>query len=294
MKSIDMFKGAITALITPFTEDGVDFDAYKQFIEFQIEQGIKGVLTCGSTGEAATMSVDEHKRTIETAVSCVDGRIPVIAGAGANNTKEAIELTQFAKSIGVDAVLSVVPYYNKPTQAGLIRHFSIIAEQVNLPIILYNVPSRTGTNMQPETVAKLAQIPSIIGLKDAAGDIRQTSDTLAVVGPDFLIFSGDDSMTLPMMSIGVQGLISVTSNVVPHLVQQMVSAGLNNQIEEARALHFQLEPLNKILFIETNPIPVKEAVAFRHNYIHPRTRLPLLPLTEHAKQALMNVLHNYF
>ncbi|MCD6221467.1 4-hydroxy-tetrahydrodipicolinate synthase [bacterium] len=279
-----MFEGSIVAIVTPIKNGEVDKESYRKLIEFQIENGTDGILTCGCTGEPATLSMQEHKDLIKYTVEIVNGRIPVIAGTGSNNTEEAIELTLFAKEAGCDAALIITPYYNKPTQKGLYLHYKKIAESVDIPIILYNVPSRTGISISPEVVAELSKIKNIIGIKEASGSIDQVCKIISLVEDDFLVLSGDDSLTLPIISMGGKGVVSVAANIVPKDMSDMVKFALNGEIEKARKIHYKLFPVFKVLFIETNPIPVKTSLSIM-GMIQAEWRLPLTsPSDENYKK----------
>ncbi|MCK9265305.1 4-hydroxy-tetrahydrodipicolinate synthase [bacterium] len=269
-----MLKGSIVALVTPMKNNQVDKDAYRNLIEFQIQNGTSGILTCGCTGEPATLSHQEHRDLIDYTVEVVDKRVHVMAGTGSNNTKEAIELSQYAEKAGADSVLLITPYYNKPTQKGLYLHYKEIACNISIPIVLYNVPSRTGVSISPETVYELSLIKNIVGIKEASGSLDQVSQISSLCSNDFLIFSGDDSLTLPIMSVGGVGVISVAANIVPANVSKMVGLALENNWAEARKLHLTLMPIFKMLFIETNPIPVKAALSIM-NMLEMEWRLPL-------------------
>ena len=288
--STGIFHGALTALVTPFKDGQVDEEAFRAHIETQIEQGINGLVPCGTTGESATLSHEEHEAVIRICVDQTKKRVPVLAGAGSNNTAEAIRLTQFAKSVGADGVLHITPYYNKPTQEGLYQHFKAIAQAVSIPTILYNVPGRTGCNMLPATVARLAkELPEIEGIKEATANLAQASDIIELCPADFQLLSGDDFTALPIMSLGGRGVISVTSNIAPNLVSRMCSAFAAGDLAEARALHFQLMPLNRAMFLETNPIPVKTAYALVYGQ-KLELRLPLTPLQPANLETLTAVL----
>jgi 4-hydroxy-tetrahydrodipicolinate synthase len=267
-------------------EDGsLDLAAFRALIDFHIEQGTDGIVVVGTTGESPTVDVEEHEMLIAEAVKHAAKRIPIIAGTGANSTKEAIELASFAKRAGADASLSVVPYYNKPTQEGLYLHFKAIAEAVDMPHILYNVPGRTVADMNNDTVLRLAQIPNIVGIKDATGNIERGSDLLARAPKDFAVYSGDDASTLALMLLGAAGTISVTANVAPKLMHEMCMAALNDEVAKAREINFKLLGLHRNLFVEANPIPVKWAVA-RMGRMKNALRLPLTPLSEGAQPAV--------
>ena len=283
-----MIKGSIVAIVTPMHEDGsLDMAAFRSLIDFHIGQGTDCIVVVGTTGESPTVDVEEHELLIAEAVKHAAQRIPVIAGTGANSTREAIELATFAKKAGADASLTVVPYYNKPTQEGLYQHFKAIAEAVDMPHILYNVPGRTVADLYNDTVLRLAQIPNIVGIKDATGNIERGSDLLARArllkraDGDFAIYSGDDASTLALMLLGAHGTISVTANVAPRLMHEMCVAALNNEVVKAREINFKLLGLHRQLFVEANPIPVKWAVA-RMGKIKNTFRLPLTPLSPSA------------
>ncbi|MCM8757003.1 MAG: 4-hydroxy-tetrahydrodipicolinate synthase [Candidatus Omnitrophica bacterium] len=284
-----MFQDSIVALVTPFKQGEFDAEAYRKLIDFQISQGTSAILTCGCTGEPATMTHQEHCQIIRFTVEAVNRRVPVIAGTGSNNTKEAITLTQWAEKAGADAALLITPYYNKPVPAGLYQHYKAVAESVSLPIILYNVPSRTGISILPETVAELAQIKNIIGIKEASGNLDQVSRIITLCPDSFEVYSGDDSLTLPIMAIGGRGVVSVAANVVPGAMAQMTKAVRNGDWLTARNLHRRLFPLFKALFLETNPIPVKGALALL-GMIEPELRLPLTSPQPQTLEKLRQVL----
>ena len=287
---MDFFKGAFTALVTPFKNGEVDEDRYREHIEWQVEKGIHGLVPCGTTGESATMSHEEHKKVIKICVEQVKGRVPVIAGTGSNNTKEAIELTNFAKSVGVDGALIITPYYNKPTPAGLVKHYKEIARVTPLPIVVYNVPGRTGTNLLPQTLYEIKNnVPEVVGVKEASGNIRQASDVLELCGEDFIVLSGDDFITFPMLSIGGKGVISVVSNIVPDKMAGLCNAYFEGNLAEAKKLHYELAPLCRAMFFETNPIPVKTALNMMGR-IDMELRLPLCEMQLENKKKLENVL----
>lgn len=277
-----MIQGSIVAIVTPMQEDGsLDLASFRSLIDFHIEQGTDGIVVVGTTGESPTVDVEEHELLIAEAVKHAAGRIPIIAGTGANSTREAIELASFSKKVGADASLTVVPYYNKPTQEGLYLHFKSIAEAVDMPHILYNVPGRTVADLGNDTTLRLAQIPNIVGIKDATGNIERGSDLLLRAPKGFAIYSGDDASTLALMLLGGHGTISVTANVAPRLMHEMCTAALNGDVERARQINFQLLGLHRNLFVEANPIPVKWAVA-RMGKMKNTQRLPLTPLSQSA------------
>lgn len=281
-----MIKGSIVAIVTPMNPDGsLDMAAFRALIDFHIEQGTDGIVVVGTSGESPTVDVVEHELLIQVAVDHAAKRIPIIAGTGANSTKEAIELAAFSKKAGADASLTVVPYYNKPTQEGLYQHFKAIAEAVDMPHILYNVPGRTVADMSNDTVLRLAQIPNIVGIKDATGNIGRGTDLLLRAPKDFAIYSGDDASTLAMMLLGAHGAISVTANVAPRLMHEMCTAALKGETAKAREINFRLLGLHLDLFVEANPIPVKWAVA-RMGMMQNCLRLPLTPLTQ-ASQPMV-------
>ena len=281
-----MIKGRLVAIVTPIHEDGsMDLSAFRALIDFHIAEGTDGLVVVGTTGESPTVNVEEHELLISEAVKHVAKRIPVIAGTGANSTKEAIELAAFSKKAGADASLTVVPYYNKPTQEGLYQHFKAIAEAVDMPHILYNVPGRTGVDMNNDTVLRLAQIKNIVGIKDATGGIDRGSDLLQRAPKDFAVYSGDDASTLALMLLGAVGTISVTANVAPRLMSEMCAAALKDDVATARAINFKLLGLHRNLFVEANPIPVKWAVA-RMGKIKNNIRLPLTPLSAGAQPVV--------
>ncbi len=284
------FRGAFTALVTPFKNGEIDEEAYRAFIEWQIEQGIDGVVPCGTTGEAATLTHAEQGKVIGICVDQVKGRVPVIAGAGSNNTKEAIELTRLAKKAGADAALIITPYYNKPTPAGLVEHFKAIAREASMPYILYNVPGRTGQNVLPAVVAKVAKaVPEVKGCKEATGDIKQGAELIELMGPDFAVLSGDDFTVLPLLSVGGVGTISVTSNVMPGKMSGMIAAYFKRDTARAQALHLEMNPVNRAMFIEVNPIPVKTALSLMGK-MGLEFRLPLVPMEPANLEKLKGVL----
>ena len=278
-----MITGSIVAIVTPMHEDGsLDLVAFRALIDFHIAAGTNAIVVVGTTGESPTVNVEEHELLIAEAVKHANRRVPIIAGTGANSTKEAIELATFSRKAGADASLTVVPYYNKPTQEGLYRHFKAIAEAVDMPHILYNVPGRTGCDLLNDTVLRLAEIPNIVGIKDATGGIERGSDLLQRAPKDFAVYSGDDASTLALMLLGAHGTISVTANVAPKLMHEMCAAALRGEVARAREINFQLLGLHRKLFVEANPIPVKWAVA-RMGKMKNVLRLPLTPLSSAAQ-----------
>jgi len=284
-----MFEGSTVAIVTPIKNNKVDKDAFRKLVEFQLKNKTSAILACGCTGEPATMSMEEHKDLIKHTVDIVAGRRPVIAGTGSNNTREAIELTQEAEKAGADAALLITPYYNKPMPAGLYQHYKKVAENVSIPIILYNVPSRTGISILPETVCELSHIRNIIGIKEASGSLDQVSRIISLCDRNFTVFSGDDSLTLPIMAVGGKGVISVAANVVPLQVAEMTESALSGNWEKARKIHLELLPIFKVLFIETNPIPVKAALSLM-NLIEAEWRLPLTPPSPSSMEKIREVL----
>jgi 4-hydroxy-tetrahydrodipicolinate synthase len=284
-----MFSGSMTALVTPFRDGEFDEQAYRGLIEFQIGAGTDALVPCGTTGESATLSHEEHDRVVEVCVAAAAGRVPVIAGAGSNSTREALRLTRHAKDVGASAALLITPYYNKPTQEGLFRHFAHVAERVDIPIVLYNVPSRTGVNLLPETVARLAAFPTVVAIKEATADLRQASRIIELCGERITVISGDDFTVLPMLAIGGKGVISVVSNVAPALMARLVDAFAAGDLAGAREAHYRLMPLADAMFIETNPIPAKTALALMGK-IAPEFRLPMCPMSETNRERLAAVL----
>ncbi|MBW1805002.1 MAG: 4-hydroxy-tetrahydrodipicolinate synthase [Deltaproteobacteria bacterium] len=287
-----MFKGSIVAIITPFKDGKVDEDTYRELIEFQIEGGTSAIVPCGTTGESATLNMEEHCRVIDIAVDAVDKRILVIAGTGGNSTSEAIELTEHAKKAGADATLQVTPYYNKPSQEGLYQHYKAIADAVSLPQVLYNVPGRTGVNMLPVTVARLAELPEVVAVKEASGNLAQMAEIVQMAGDNITLLSGDDNLTLPVLGIGGKGVVSVVANIVPKDSADMVKAWENGDIDQARNLFYQLFPLCQAMFFETNPVPVKTSLALMGK-IQEGLRLPLAPLSQGNLDRLKKALKDY-
>jgi 4-hydroxy-tetrahydrodipicolinate synthase len=286
-----MFTGAMVALITPFRDGQIDWQTLDEIIDFQLENSIDAIVPVGTTGECPTLSHEEHKKVIERVVKAVGGKVPVIAGAGSNSTAEAIELTAFSKKVGADATLQVGPYYNKPTQEGFFQHFKAIAEEVELPMVLYNIPGRCGAGLTPETVARLAEIENIVAIKEATGSMDQASEIAARC--DMTIISGDDSLTLPLASVGGKGVISVVANIVPADVKAMTDLILQGDFVSALKWHRKLFPLSKgMLTLATNPIPIKAAMAML-NMSSEEMRLPMTPLEEDKKATLKKILKDY-
>ncbi|MCM1567062.1 MAG: 4-hydroxy-tetrahydrodipicolinate synthase [Dehalobacter sp.] len=291
-KEYTMFKGSIVAIITPFKNDEIDEERLRELVEFQIENGTDGIVPCGTTGESSTLDYQEHDRVVEIVVHQVKKRIPVIAGTGSNSTKEAIEITEHAKRAGADGALLVTPYYNKPSQEGLYRHYKTVAEAVALPQVLYNVPGRTAVNMLPETVARLAEIPNIVAIKEAAGSLQQVSEIIALCGDKIGVLSGDDFITFPLMACGGVGVISVTANIMPKEIAAMIDAFNAGNMEEARRLHLRLLKISNAMFIETNPVPVKTALGLMGKCSE-EVRLPLAPMSEENNLKLAVVIKEY-
>ena len=287
-----MFEGSFVAIVTPFKNGEVDASALRELIEFHILNGTNGIVPCGTTGESATLNHAEHEEVIRISVETCKGRIPVLAGTGSNATQEAIELTLRAQKIGADGALLITPYYNKPTQEGLFQHFSAVAKETDIPIILYNVPSRTSINMLPSTVARLSSVNNIVGIKEASGSLVQVSEIIDLCGSDFEVISGEDPLTWPILAIGGKGVISVTANLVPNKFAKLVDAARTGDVETAKALHYELLKLNDIMFVETNPIPVKSALALMDR-IQNEFRAPLCPPSEESLSQLKAVLKAY-
>lgn len=287
-----MFKGAIVAIVTPFKNGEVDEGKLRELIEFQIAKGTDGIVPCGTTGESPTLSHEEHDRVIEITVNAVKKRVPVIAGTGSNSTAEALRLTKHAHEVGADGALMVCPYYNRPTQEGLYQHYKFIAENVSIPIIVYNIPGRTGVNLLPDTLARLAKIPNIVGTKEASGSLKQMHDVISLCGPDFAVLSGDDFFTYPLLCLGGHGIISVVSNVAPADMSALVDAFAAGDLKKAKDLHFKMVPLIDSLFIETNPVPVKAALAMMGK-IDYEVRLPLEKMSEGNYEKLRKVMTTY-
>lgn len=288
----EIFRGVGTAISTPFEGDAVNYKAYDRLLDYQLDNDIDAIIVCGTTGESATMDIDERKQLIEHTVLRTGGRAKVIAGTGGNNTKEVIAMSKFADSIGVDGLLVVTPYYNKATQDGLVKHYKLVADSVNIPIIAYNVPSRTGINITPETCKKLAEISNINAIKEASGDISQVAKIASLCGDDLNIYSGNDDQIIPVLALGGKGVISVLSNVMPFYTRQMVMEFLEGHIDSARQMQLDVLDLCEALFSEVNPIPVKEALN-QMGFDFGQPRMPLTPMSRDKAKALTKSLQNH-
>ena len=286
-----MFKGCFVAVVTPFRKGEIDEAAFKELVRFLVEKGVDGIVPCGTTGESPALSREEQRRLIKLAVKEARKRVAVIAGTGSNNTKEAEELTEFAKDCGADGALVVAPYYNKPTPRGLESHYRRL-ERIGLPLVIYNIPSRTGINIPPGIVAKLSQLNNIVGIKEASGSMDQVSSIIAQSEPNFSVLSGDDSLTLPILSLGGVGVVSVVANILPKETHDLVSSYLRGDIERAKQLHYKLLDLFKAMFIETNPLPIKTAMA-RLGMIEKEWRLPLEAMEKENEEKLERALSSY-
>jgi len=286
-----MFTGMLVALVTPFKNGQVDYGRIERLVDWHVEQGTEGLVPVGTTGESPTVDIAEHQKIVKTVVERSAGRIPIVAGTGGNATAEAIHLTRYAKDVGADGSLQVCPYYNKPTQEGLYRHFAAIAEAVDLPMVLYNIPGRTGVSLAPATIARLAQLPQVVAVKEATGSIDQASEILAQC--DLVVLSGDDSLTLPLMAVGAQGVISVVGNLVPKDMKRLTDAMLAGDVAAAQEAHRRLFPLCRVLFIETNPIPVKTAMKMVGLLESDEKRLPMTDLSPEHAEALREALEEY-
>ena len=288
-----MFTGVLPAVVTPFRNGEVDEESLRQLIEFQIENGVHGIVPCGTTGESATLSHEEHDRVVEITVDQVKGRVPVVAGTGSNNTAEAIRLTAHAKKAGADGVLMISPYYNKPTQEGLYQHYKKVAEEVNIPIVVYNIPGRTAVNIEPSTFARLAEIDNIVGVKEASGSMKQITDIIRLCGDKLTVVSGEDYLTYPLMSVGGKGVICVVANIVPRDMADLCNLLLAGDFEKGRELYYRLLPLCHAMFYETNPAPVKAALEMMGKISSGEVRLPLAPMADANRKKLRKDLEAY-
>jgi len=287
-----MFHGSLVAIVTPLKKGKVDEKALGDLIDWQIAQGTHGIVPCGTTGESATLTYEEHERVVAFTIEAARRRVPVLAGTGSNSTDEAIALTRHAKKTGADGALLITPYYNKPTQEGLYRHYKAVADAVDIPIVLYNIPGRTSVNMLPPTVARLSSIKNIVAIKEGSGSLQQVSDIIQSCGERMTVLSGDDALTLPMMALGAKGVITVTANIVPKDMAKMVDAFAAGKLAEARKLHYKMSPLFAALFYETNPIPVKEALGMMGK-CSAELRLPLCPMAADTREKLSRALKDY-
>lgn len=285
-------RGSMVALVTPFRQGRVDERRLRALVDWHVKSGTSAVVPCGTTGESATLSHDEHEQVIELVIQASRGRIPVMAGTGSNNTDEAIRLTRHAQRAGADAALLISPYYNRPTQEGLYRHFKAVADAVDLPLILYNIASRTGVNIEPDTFARLVACKNIVGVKEASGSLEQMARIVQLCGDRLTLISGDDALTLPVLAIGGTGVISVVANILPRPVAQLVRAFERGRLTEARALHYRLLPITRAMFWETNPIPVKTAMGLM-GLLEPGLRLPLCPMSPANQEKLVGLLRQY-
>ncbi|MFP6616443.1 MAG: 4-hydroxy-tetrahydrodipicolinate synthase [Candidatus Hydrogenedentota bacterium] len=286
-----MYSGSFVALVTPFKDNfDIDFDAYGRLIDMQLENGTHGIVPAGCTGEAATLTHDEQKKLISFAINRIAGKVPVVAGTGSNNTAETLDFTQYAKEAGADGALMLTPYYNKPTREGIIAHYTTVADKIELPIMLYNVPGRTQLKMEPETIATLAKHPNIVSVKEACGSVDQVSQIRSQ--SDINIMSGDDPLTLPMMAVGASGVVSVAANVVPDKVAALTNAFHAGDLQKAREIHYEILPLNKALFAETNPMPVKKILA-EMGLIKNVLRLPLTPMLQQKYDAIKSIVAQF-
>lgn len=287
-----MFQGSFVAIVTPFKNGEVDYDSLEKLINFQIENGSSGIVPCGTTGESATLSHEEHESVIRFTIKTVNKRVPVIAGAGSNNTKEALRLTKAAKQMGADAVLLISPYYNKPSQKGIYEHFKLINDSVDIPIVLYNVPGRTSKNMEAATTVELSKLKNIVGIKEASGDLNQISEIIRDAASDFVVLSGDDAMAYPIVAIGGKGVISVTANIMPKEMAMLMDYSLKGDQVEAKKLHLKLLEISNQMFMDSNPIPVKEALALM-GLIEAELRLPMIRLADAQMPILKELLKKY-
>jgi 4-hydroxy-tetrahydrodipicolinate synthase len=288
-----MFKGSFVAIITPFKNGKLDEESLRKLVNFQIDNGTDGIVPCGTTGESATLTYEEHERVIKIVVEEAKGRVPVIAGTGSNNTKEAIDLTAAAKELGADGALVITPYYNKPTQEGLFEHYKKLANEVNFPIIMYNVPGRTSVNLLPETVAKLSKIPNIVGIKEATGSVTVLTKIIRLIDrEDFTLLSGDDFIYFPFLCCGGHGVISVVANIAPKITADLYDNFINGNFKEVQKLHIAMNDIAEVMFLQTNPIPVKKAAALM-GMVEDEIRLPLVSMSGQLVETLKGVLKKY-
>lgn len=287
-----IFEGSGVAIVTPFKNGGIDFETFGKLLDFQIQNGTKAIIVCGTTGEPCTMTDEEHIETIKFAIQHVKKRVPVIASTGSNNTAKVIKLSKEAQALGADGLMAVTPYYNKTTQAGLVAHYTAIADAVELPIIIYNVPSRTGLNILPETLSKLSYHPNIAAVKESSGNMEQVADIVRLCGDRLDVYSGDDSLIVPIIALGGKGVISVAANIIPKQVAELCEAAIKSDFALARKLQFEMDPLTDKLFCEVNPIPVKTAMGLM-GMIEPFLRLPLYEMGEANKKALADAMRAY-
>ncbi len=288
-----MFTGVLPAVVTPFKNGEVDEEGLRQLIEFQIENGVHGIVPCGTTGESATLSHEEHERVVEITVDQAKGRVPVVAGTGSNNTAEAIRLTAHAKKVGANGVLMISPYYNKPTQEGIYQHYKKVAEEVDIPIIVYNIPGRTASNIEPTTFARLAEIRNIVGVKEASGSMKQITEIIRLCGDKLTVVSGEDFLTYPLMSVGGKGVICVVANIVPRDMADLCNLLLAGDYDKGRELYYRLLPLCHSMFVETNPAPIKAALAMMGKISSDEVRLPLVAMSDDNLAKLRQALEDY-
>jgi len=288
-----MFTGVLPAVVTPFKNGEVDEEGLRQLIEFQIENGVHGIVPCGTTGESATLSHEEHERVVEITVDQAKGRVPVVAGTGSNNTAEAIRLTAHAKKVGANGVLMISPYYNKPTQEGIYQHYKKVAEEVDIPIIVYNIPGRTASNIEPSTFARLAEIRNIVGVKEASGSMKQITEIIRLCGDKLTVVSGEDFLTYPLMSVGGKGVICVVANIVPRDMADLCNLLLAGDYDKGRELYYRLLPLCHSMFVETNPAPIKAALAMMGKISSDEVRLPLASMSDDNLAKVRKALEDY-
>ncbi|UCE84316.1 MAG: 4-hydroxy-tetrahydrodipicolinate synthase [Deltaproteobacteria bacterium] len=288
-----MFTGVLPAVVTPFKKGEVDEESLRELIEFQVGNGVHGIVPCGTTGESATLSHEEHERVVEIAVDQVKGRVPVVAGTGSNNTAEAIRLTAHAKKAGADGVLMISPYYNKPTQEGIYQHYKKVAQEVAIPIVVYNIPGRTASNIEPTTFARMAEIDNIVGVKEASGSMKQITEIIRLCGDKLTVVSGEDFLTYPLMAVGGKGVICVVANLVPQDMADLCNLLLAGEFEKAKPLYYRLLPLCHAMFYETNPAPVKAALEMMGKISSGEVRLPLAPMSEDNRNKVRKELEVY-